>query len=161
MKAKGIFAILVIVAALIGGAILIAKHGVSVGGVEIGGSERVWLSERTYDFLEDIQFKDFDKASTYHLKKTQKKRDIPKLIQRVFQVRHEILDIMRFEVTEVDLDRSGARARVRTKVWLRVLGDSRLTAEENSRRQTEILFYWFRDSSVTPPKWNMELESSL
>ena len=137
------------------------ENGLSVGEVNIGGSESRWLADKTYDFLEDVQFKDFDKASTYHLKETQAKRDIPGLIQRVFFVKHEALDILRFKVSEVDLDRSQTRARVRTVIWYRVLGDKKTTSNADSRRETELLFYWFKDKSGAEAKWTMELSSSL
>ena len=152
------FLVLAIAAGL---GVFVAEFGVSVGGVDVGGSERRWLAERTYDFLEDIQFKDFDRASTYHLKATQTERDIPALIQRVFQIRHETLDIVKFKILEVDLDRSKSRCRVRTSIWYRVLGDSVVTDNSESRRQAELLFYWFRDSKTNPPSWTMELSSSL
>jgi len=161
VKAKVIITIGLVLGILVGAGIFVAQRGISVGGVEIGGTGRQWLADRTYDFLEDLQFKDFKKASSYHLAETQKERNIPDLIQRVFQVRHEVLDIMRFEIIEVDLDRSKSRARVRTNVWFRLLGDSEIADQKSSRRQTEILFYWFLDSKATPPKWNMELASSL
>ena len=161
MKIKAIIAVILFVLVAAAAGVWITQNGISVGDVDIGGSERRWLSAQTYDFLEDLQFKDFDKASTYHLKSTQEKRDIPSLIQRAFGVKHEMLDIVRFEILEVDLDRSKTRGRIRTKVWFRLLGDREITKNENSRRDMELLFYWFKDTSKTPASWTMELASSL
>lgn len=152
--------VLVAVLALAGaGLYLVASPtGVSIGGTEIGGGERTWLSERSFDFLEDLQFKDFAKASTYHLPETQKARDIPELIRRIFLVRHEVLDIIDYRVLEVDLDRSKGRARVRMLVRYRVLGEKSIRDDPSAARDVEMLLYWFRQSSGT---WAMELESSL
>jgi hypothetical protein len=132
--------------------------GVSVGGVELGGTERDWLRERSIDFLEDLQFKDFKKASTYHLPETQKERDIPAMIRHIFLVRHEQLDIVSYEVREVDLDRSKSRARVRMQVRFRILGDKTVVDNPQSLREIEMILYWFRQQDGS---WAMELESSL
>ena len=137
------------------------EYGFSIGEVDIGGSEKRWLTERTYDFLEDLQFKDFNRASTYHLKSTQERRDIPALIKRVFVMKHENLDIMRFDIQDVDFDRSGSRARVRTKIWYRFLSDGRVTKNSDSQRDLELIFYWFRAEAEGEVPWTMELASSL
>ena len=152
--------ILVIVLALGGGALWFFSQprGVSFGGVDFGGHERAWLAERSVDFFEDIQFKDFKKASTYHLDETQKARDIPELIRQRFGIKHEVLDITQYKVLDVDLDRSKERARVRMLVMFRVLGDKLTRNDKEGTRDTELLLYWFRKKDG---KWHMELESSL
>jgi hypothetical protein len=148
------------VVAAAGAALYIVQspRGVSIGGVELGGGERAWLADRTVDFLEDIQFKDFKTASTYHLAKTQKERDIPEMIRSVFLVKHEVLDIQEYKILEVDLDRAKSRARVRALIHFRTLGDQTVRDRPDARRNTEMLFYWFRQPDGT---WIMELESSL
>lgn len=151
---------LVIVAVIAGAAVLFfaTPVGLSVGGVDLGGTERAWLRERSVDFLEDLQFKDFDTAATYHLGETQVARDIPQLIRKVFLIKHEVLDIIRYEITEVDLDRSKTRARVRCLIDFRVMGDSAIRDKPESKRNVEMMLYWFRGDDG---KWTMELESSL
>jgi hypothetical protein len=139
-------------------ALLATPGGVSVAGIDFGGTDRGWLADRSTDFLEDLKFKDFKAASTFHLPETQKARDIPDLIRRVFVVRHELLDIQRYKVIDVDLDRSRSRARVRTEVTYRVLGDVTNAPDPNLTRKLEVLLYWFKQSNGT---WAMELESSL
>jgi hypothetical protein len=149
------------IAVVLGAAALVivsSPFGVSVGGIEVGGTERKWLAERTIDFLEDIQFKDFQRASTYHLDKTQKERNIPELIRRIFQIKHEVLDIKDYKILDVDLDRSTSRARVRALVHYHVLGDQSTRDHLEAMREVEMLFYWFRQTDGT---WTMELESSL
>jgi len=150
-----------VVIALAGLSAFAYEYGISVGNVDIGGSEKRWLAERTYDFLEDLQFKDFARASTYHLKTTQEQRDIPELIKRVFVMKHENLDIIRFEIQDVDFDRSGSRARIRTKIWYRFLSDGRVTKSKDSQRDLELMFYWFRSEAKGELSWTMELASSL
>lgn len=159
MGKKSLIALLIV---LVLGAVAVyviqSPVGLSVGGVDFGGQERAWLTQRTIDFLEDLQFKDFDKASTYHLGETQKARDVPGLIRRVFGIKHEVLDIKAYRITEVDLDRSKKRARVRAVVDYRVLGDRLVREDKSNNRDIEMLIYWFRGDDG---KWAMELESSL
>lgn len=133
-------------------------RGLSLGGVELGGEERAWLADRSVDFMEDLQFKDFTKAAIYHLEATQKARDIPALIRKVFRVPPELLDIHSYKVLEVDLDRSKTRARVRMLTYYHALGDEASRDQAASNRSVEILLYWFRGADQ---KWTMELESSL
>lgn len=133
-------------------------RGLSLGGVEIGGEERAWLADRSVDFMEDLQFKDFTKAATYHLDATQKARDIPAMIRRVFRMPPELLDIQSYKVLEVDLDRSKTRARVRMLTYYHALGDDSGRDQPEATRSVETFLYWFRGADQ---KWTMELESSL
>lgn len=132
--------------------------GFDLGLALVGSPDRQFLSSKTFDFLEDIQFKDFETASTYHLPKTQKERDIPELLRRVFQVKHEVLDIKRYDIREVDLDRSKTRARIRTMIFYRVTGDQSIRDQPQAERDVELLFYWFQQKDGS---WVMDLESSL
>lgn len=152
--------VLLITILLAGGLLYVVASpgGISIGGIDLGGADRAFLRDRTIDFLEDIKFKDFQKASTYHLPETQKERDIPEMIRRVFAVRHELLDIQRYEILDVELDRAKSRARVRSLVYFRVLGDKQTRESERSHRDVEMMFYWFKQSDGS---WVMELESSL
>lgn len=159
MRSKSVVLLLfVLLAGGLGLAIFAAPGTLSLGGVPVAFGERGWLVDRTRDFLEDIQFKDFDHAATYHLAEKQTARDIPALIRRVFQIKHEVLDIKDFEILEVDLDRSGRRARVRTKVDFHVLGPSDVRDAPESSKNVEMLFYWFKGADG---QWTMDLESSL
>ncbi|MBK8014452.1 MAG: hypothetical protein IPK13_24270 [Deltaproteobacteria bacterium] len=153
--------LIAIACAILAAGVLLALtvgSGTGPGALPFLSPDRAMLTQRTYDFLEDIKFKDFAKASTYHLAKTQEKRDIPELLRRVFGIKHEVLDITSFQVLEVDFDRGGRRARVRTQVFFRVLGDQKVRENVNNNRNVEILFYWFQQPD---DEWIMELESSL
>lgn len=132
--------------------------GLEIGGISLGGSDRALIRDRSLKFMEDVKFKDFEKASTYHLPETQKKRDIPKLLHRAFRVRHEVLDIHTYKPVFVELDSSGLRGRVKLMIWYKVLGDQSVTKSERSSRKTEMILYWFKQADGA---WAMELESSL
>lgn len=150
MKKVGlIFAALVLLAVVL--LAFNSRRGVDVGGVSLGSGDVGYLQKRTNDFLEDIQFKDFEKAASYHSAEDRKDVNIPKLIERIFAVKPEFLDIMRYEILKVDLDSTGNRARVKTRTVIKILN-------KNEVREPEIIFYWFKD-----PKegWVMDLESSL
>lgn len=132
--------------------------GLSVARLGLGASDEAYVVDRSIDFLEDLRYKDFKKASTYHLPETQLARDIPEMIRRKFGIRHEVLDIRDFKVIGTDFDRAGNRARVRAMVYYRVLSDIRVREHEENNRDAEMLLYWFKQPDG---KWVMELESSL
>lgn len=110
-----------------------------------------FLRQQSISFLEDLQFKDFKKAGTYHSLTDRKKVDIPKLIERMFAIKPEFMDIMRYEIKSIDIDRSGDRAKVHTQTIIKVLNTGKI-------KEPEVILYWRKD-----PKegWVMTLESSL
>ncbi|MBI3926191.1 MAG: hypothetical protein HY319_11670 [Armatimonadetes bacterium] len=142
-----VFAGLVAVAVVL----LIFRGGAGGGGLELSGNDARQVGDLTVDFLEDIQFKDFEKASSYHSAEDRKKVNIPKLIERLFAVKPEFLDIMRYELVKVDVDRSGNRARVKTHTVVKILNTGEI-------KEPDIIFYWYKDPAEG---WVMELESSL
>jgi len=120
-------------------------------GVELGG-ERGELRRTALAFWEDIQFKDYAQAARYHAPDVQESVDIPYLIQRIFLQKPELLDIMEVEVVLVDLDSSGRRARVKTRLKVKDLALERIA-------EREVLLYFFREGADAP--WHMRLEDSL
>ncbi len=120
-------------------------------GLPLGGDEGA-LRRLSLSFWEDIQFKDFDAAAQYHAPELQDSVDIPFLLQRVFLLKPELLDIMEAEVVMVDIDSSGNRARVRTRVKAKDL--TRGKVEEK-----QMMLYFERADSQSP--WTMKLEDSL
>lgn len=147
----------------IGAGVLVALVGGYVGvahlsggnlptlGLPIGGDEAK-LRSMSLSFWEDIQFKDFDHAASYHAPELQDTVDIPFLIQRLFKVKPEVLDLMEYEVVFVDIDSSGLRARVKTRLKVKFLGNGKI-------QEKEILLYFHRDDASSP--WFMKLEDSL
>lgn len=141
-------------AALVGG-YLAAAHlsggALPTPGLALGGDVGQ-LRRQTLAFWEDIQFKDFDAAASYHSPDARDDVDIPFLIERAFVMKPEVLEILEYEVVLADVDSTGDRARVKTRVKVKNL----LTGDLAER---EIQLFWHRADPAAP--WFMELESSL
>lgn len=120
-------------------------------GLPLGGTLGA-LRRTTLQFWEDIQFKDFAHAATYHDAAAQSEVDIPYLLERLFLQKPESLDFINFEILFADLDSTGLRARVKTRVTVKNLLDNKVY-------DREIMLYYHRASLGDP--WAMELESSL
>ena len=150
---KAVTALLVL-ALLLGGYLGVAHvsgGAFSTLGLALGG-DRGALRRVALSFLEDIQFKDFASAAGYHSPETRDSVDIPFLIQRLFTVRPEALDIMDYEVVFAEIDESGLRARVKLRVTVKLL----LNALINER---EVILFFERETVNDP--WYMKLEDSL
>ena len=96
---KAVTALLVL-ARLVGGYLGVAHFSggaFSTLGLALGG-DRAALRKIALSFLEDIQFKDFVGAASYHAPDIRDSVDIAFIIQRLFTVRPEALDIMDYEV---------------------------------------------------------------
>lgn len=120
--------------------------------LKVLGTDHAVLTQRTLAFLTDLKFKDFAQAATYHAPELQGSVDIPYLIQRVFAVKPELLEIMDYEVLYAEVDDSNLRARVKTRTKIKALN-------EGSIRDVELLFYYYRGGPGQP--WYMKLEDSL
>ncbi len=144
-----------LVLSLLGGGYLAVAHfsggAFATLGLALGG-DRGALRRLALSFLEDIQFKDFVSAASYHSPELRESIDIPFIIQRLFTVRPEALDIMDYEVVFAEVDSGGLRARVKLRVKVKIL----LNALINER---EVILYFERDSVDDP--WYMKLEDSL
>jgi hypothetical protein len=146
---------LVTVLVLGSGGYLLAAHlsggAYPTPGLALGGDAGL-LRRHTLAFWEDLQFKDFEHAASFHDPAVQDKVDIPFLIERVFLVKPEALDIMSYEIVFAEIDSSDLRARVKTRIKVKNL-------TVGSIDEKELILYWHR-ASVTAP-WYMQLESSL
>ena len=120
-------------------------------GLALGG-DRGLLRRIALDFMEDVQFKDFERAASYHAPELIETVDIPFLIQRLFAVKPEALDIMDYEVVFADIDSSDMRARVKLRVRAKLLASERID-------ERELILYFHRDAPGAP--WYMKLEDSL
>jgi hypothetical protein len=148
--------ILAIFGVLIGLAVILLMFTSHSGaGLTLGSfghaEDKAYVEKSTLDFLEDIKYKDFKKAAIYHTIAERKTVDIPSLLERIFLIKPEFCDFLRYQITGVDVDSTGTRARVHTKCVIKVLNS-------NEIKEPETIFYWFKD-----PKegWCMHLESSL
>ncbi|MBI4816295.1 MAG: hypothetical protein HY791_08555 [Deltaproteobacteria bacterium] len=133
---------------------VLVSSGVTVGSREVGGSKKAWIEKETLAFVEDLQFKDFDRAASHHLIQKKDKRDVAKMIHDVFKIKHELLDIHSYRVVQSDMDDSGRRARVRVNVQFSVLGPADVRDDPKSHQDVDMMFYWFEQDDGT---WGMEL----
>lgn len=150
---KGVTAVLV-VAALTGvylGAAHVSGGAFSTLGLPLGG-DRGLLRRTALSFMEDIQFKDFQRAASYHAPELIDSVDIPFLIQRLFAVKPEALDIMGYEIVFAEIDSSDLRARVKVRVRVKLLVNEAI-------EERELILYFYRDDVRAP--WYMKLEDSL
>jgi len=123
-----------------------ATLGLALGG-DRGALRRIALA-----FLEDVQFKDFVSAANYHAPDLIDSVDIPFLLQRLFAVKPEALDIMDYDIVFAELDSSNLRARVKVRINVKLLLDETI-------QEREFILYFDRDSAEDP--WYMKLEDSL
>jgi hypothetical protein len=120
-------------------------------GLQLGGEEGD-LRRIVTSFWEDIQFKDFDKAASYHAPDTQAGVDIPYLLERLFALKPELLDVLSAEIVLVDVDSSGLRSRVKTRLRVNNLAEAKLY-------EKEVMLYFKRADPASP--WLMDLQTSL
>lgn len=150
---KKVLIIFVVLIALAMGLLYISNPGTNLGESlnQVASEDVKFLRQRSIDFLEDVQFKDFKKAGSYHSFADRDKVDVAKLIEKIYQVPPEFMDIMRYEIKEVDIDRTGDRARVKTKTVIKMLNTGKI-------QEPDVILYWHRDPEEG---WIMKLESSL
>ena len=180
MKKIAIALVLVLVVAL-GLLIGLSRSGFTLFGKTLfaWNEEAAELEKLAKQFLTDLQFKDFDKAAMYHTFVDKGKANIPKLIERLFQVKPEFLNIRDFEIVRVDMDPDGKRARTFFRSTMEILNTAK-DDKPNKEREVEGILYWHKrpaaegekaappGTTTTPPtpeelaeKWFMKLESSL
>jgi len=139
-------AVLAIVLAL-GGVFLagLRPWGFSLGGVEFAWSPEYQEVERLgRQFMEDIEFKDWDRAASYHTWAEKQEADIPEQIRKLFGIKPEQLHIENVRLMGVDMSEDGLRARTRFKAHVEVLNSAQGEEEENKNRDMEINLYWQR-----------------
>lgn len=144
--------IFVALLALAGGGFYFMQSS-QIGQAPLGAlvsSENQALIKAGRAFMEDIRYKDFKAAAKHSLPEQQGKYDIPALIERLFQVKPEFMDIQNYEITSVDTDSSGERARVHIKSDVKLLNS-------DERRQPEVILYYKKQAG----SWFMDLASSL
>ncbi len=151
---KKVLTTLTVLIVLTGGYLTVAHvsgGAFSTLGLALGG-DRGALRRIALEFLEDVQFKDFVSAASYHAPDIRDSVDIPFLIQRLFTVKPEALDIMGFDIVFAEMDSSGLRARVKARVKAKLLLNELID-------ERELILYFERDSVNDP--WFMKLEDSL
>jgi hypothetical protein len=143
--------IIVLVALVAGGAVVIAAKPELLAHIGLGG-DSTRLRELTRSFVEDVQFKDFKRAARYHKPEERSTVDIPFLIERLFLLKPEQLDIMEHEILFSKIDSTGLRGRTKTRIKVKDLVNEKI-------RIRELMLYFYRDDRQSP--WFMRLETSL
>lgn len=108
------------------------------------------LVAKARSFMEDIKYKDFKAAEQYSLPEQREVYNIAQLIERLFQIKPEMLDLQSYEVVSSDLDSSGNRARVHLKSEVKLLNS-------DHHKSPELILYFKRLDG----QWYMDLASSL
>lgn len=155
MKKVGLVLLLLLV---LGGGLLVAQQR----GLLSGNPDTVLLRSLAQHFMEDLQYKDFDKAALYHTYEDQQKADIGKLIHRMFLVKPEQLNIRNIRIVAVDFDSSGNRARTFVTCTNELLnsGDKKKD-EKNRAKQVEAILYWHRRPAREAYPSDEELKAAL
>ncbi len=109
------------------------------------------VADLGWKFMEDIQFKDFKSAAELSSPADRDKANIPHLIERLFLVKPEQLEIDKIELLEAKLDSTGQRARTKMGTTVKLL-------DINQERNMEIMLYW---KKAEDGQWYMDLQSSL
>ena len=142
--------LVVVLAALGGGAVYMAREGMipNVPGI---GSDRAVLKRQSYRFLECLKFKDFKAAAAFHSPEDLKANpNIPKLLEDFFLIPPESLDIQDIALDFIDFDSSGNRAKVKTTTTVNILN-------KKETQKPEIMLYWNRQGL----KWYLDLRTTL
>lgn len=143
--------ILIVVALLTGGVLVLVGKPDLLTKIGLGG-DAARVRQLTNSFLEDIQFKDFKKAASYHSPQEQKTVDIPFLLERLFLIKPEQLDVMEWEIIFAKVDSSALRGRSKSRIKIKDLLRGKL-------KERELMLYYYRETPKSP--WYMRLESSL
>lgn len=105
---------------------------------------------KSLSFMEDIRYKDFDASAQYSLPEQRGKYDLAALVEGLFKVKPEFLDVQSYEVLSTDLDSQGERARVHMKANVKLLNTDEL-------REPELILYFKKQSG----EWYMDYATSL
>jgi len=128
-----------------------SRYGLSVGGAVLAlDGDRFEIDRRTRRFLEDLKYKDFDHAATFHTPEEREEFDIAAMIEKKFYVKPEHLDIRHFEILRVDVSDSGDRGKAVIKATVKLLNLGKI-------KDAEAVFYWKKVEGT----WYQELRSSL
>lgn len=138
---------------VVGAAVLAfgSRTGLKIGSFRLTlNKDKQILEERSKKFWEDVQYKDFKSAAKYHEPGIRKKQDIPFLLERLFMVKPEQMDLRTIDVEEVHIDSTGRRGRTRTKMMIKLLNTKKI-------KRPDVVLYWYKKEGT----WWMRLESSL
>ena len=137
--------VLILLAAAGGGA-----WAVLTGMTPLYQTDRHIIEHKTKRFMECVKFKEFGEAARFHNKQDQKQADIPKLIEQLFKIKPEQLDIQEYTVLFAEIDSSGELARSKTRCIVHLLNTKHV-------KKPEIVLYWKKERG----QWYLKLRSTL
>ena len=138
--------LILILLAIAGG----AAWAVLGGWTPIFQSDRHIIIKQAKRFMECIKFKEFGEAAAYHTAQDSKKADIPFLIERLFKVKPEQMDIQECNVIFGEIDSSGILGKTKSRCIVHLLNTKEV-------RKPEIVLYWKKEGG----RWFLKLKSSL
>ena len=145
---KKLFLLALLVVGLVG--FFYASSEGYLGGLSGAGDDKREIRDKTIRFFECLKFKEFKEASDFHNEEDQKAADIPSMIENLFQVPPEYLDIQDIALMYVEIDSSGILAKSKTRCHAKELN----TGQEKDH---EVILYWKKEAD----QWFLKLRSSL
>ena len=145
---KKLFLIALLVVGVVG--FFYASSEGYLGGLSGSGDDKREIRDKTIRFFECLKFKEFKEASAFHSEEDQKAADIPSMIENLFQVPPEYLDIQDIALMYVEIDSSGILAKSKTRCHAKELN----TGQEKDH---EVILYWKKEAD----QWFLKLRSSL
>lgn len=125
-------------------------YAVMTGMTPLYQSDAHKVRDLTYRFFECVKFKEFDEASALHDAADMDKADIPKMIEDLFKIPPEQLDIQDINVLFADIDSTGKLGKVKTRFIVHVLNTDKI-------KKPEVVLYWKKQNG----KWYLKLRSTL
>ncbi|MDP6114480.1 MAG: hypothetical protein QGG53_21670 [Planctomycetota bacterium] len=113
-------------------------------------NDRQIIIQQTKRFFECVQFKEYAEAGNFHNAADRKDANIPKMIESLFKIPPEQLDIQEYNIVFGEVDTSGLLGRVNTRCVVRTLN-------VNDVQKPEIILYWKKEGE----NWYLKLLSSL
>jgi hypothetical protein len=144
MKKKAILILLLLI--ILGGGAYVLLSGLT----PVYQSDAHLLKQKTERFWECVKFKEFGEAAKFHHPDEQKKAKIPDLIEDLFKLPPERLDIQEVYVKFAEIDTSGILGKVKTQCTVHILNTKQI-------RHLEVMLYWKKVEG----KWYLKLRSTL
>lgn len=134
---------------------LVVLLGCAAAGVAVLGgytplytSDKKVLRDQTRQFWEYVKFKSFDRAAEFD--ENEDTEETARLIERIFRIKPENLDLREIDVLYAEIDGSGELARTKTRLDGAVLNPA-------AEKTLEVMLFWERRDE----KWWLKLRSSL
>jgi len=142
---KKLIFMLFVIAAVAG-----SGFAVSQGLIPQLRTEKHELKEMSMRFFECIKFKEFGEAADFHNAEDKKSADIPKMLEGLFQVPPENMDINDIYVVTTEINSSGVLAKVKLQMSVKMLNTGK-------QKNPEVNLFWKKEND----KWYLKLKSSL